>query len=326
MQNGIGERSIGMSKTRANVKLEKKNTKFHKEDSALYFMALPTLIYLLIFCYLPMCGLIMAFQDLNITKGIFKSPLIGFKNFKFLFSTSDAWIITRNTVCYNLVFIVVNLFISVSLALMLSSLRSGRYAKTVQTIYMMPYFLSYAVVAIVVNAFLDRDDGLVNSILKLLGEPGKTNWYHQIKLWPPLLVFVNAWKHVGYQTVLYLAVISGISVDYYEAAVLDGATKFQQARYITIPHLRYIVGISLILSMSSIFRGDFGLFYNVTMNSGKIYSVTDVIDTYIYRALTYLNNVGMSTAAGLYQSLVGFVLVLVVNRIVNKIDPDSAMF
>ena len=209
---------------------------------------------------------------------------------------------------------------------MLSSLRSGRYAKTVQTVYMMPYFLSYAVVAIVVNAFLHRDNGLVNSILRLMGEPGKTNWYHQARIWPPLLVFVNAWKNVGYQTVLYLAVISSISVDYYEAAVLDGATKFQQACYITIPHLRYIVGISLILSMSSIFRGDFGLFYNVPMNSGKIYPVTDVIDTYIYRALTYLNNVGMSTAAGLYQSVVGFILVLIVNKIVNKIDPDSAMF
>ena len=228
--------------------------------------------------------------------------------------------------CYNLVFIVVNLVISISLALMLSSLRSGRYAKTVQTVYMMPYFLSYAVVAIVVNAFLDRDDGLVNAILKLTGEVGKTNWYHQIEVWPPLLVFVNAWKGVGYQTVLYLAVISGISIDYYEAAVLDGASKFQQARYITIPHLRYIVGISLILSMSSIFRGDFGLFYNVPMNQGKIYPVTDLIDTYIYRALTYLNNVGMSTAAGLYQSVVGFVLVLIVNKIVNRIDPDSAMF
>ena len=315
-----------MLQTGANVRWKRGKKVFRKEDAALYLMALPTVIFLLIFCYLPMGGLVMAFQDLNITKGIFSSPFVGLKNFEFLFSTTDAWVITRNTVCYNLVFIVVNLVISISLALMLSSLRSGRYAKTVQTVYMMPYFLSYAVVAIVVNAFLDRDDGLVNAILKLTGEVGKTNWYHQIEVWPPLLGFVNAWKGVGYQTVLYLAVISGISIDYYEAAVLDGASKFQQARYITIPHLRYIVGISLILSMSSIFRGDFGLFYNVPMNQGKIYPVTDVIDTYIYRALTYLNNVGMSTAAGLYQSVVGFVLVLIVNKIVNRIDPDSAMF
>ena len=268
----------------------------------------------------------MAFQNFNVTKGIFQSPFVGLKNFQFLFSTTDAWIITRNTVCYNLVFIAVNLAISISLALMLSSLRWGTYAKVMQTTYMMPYFLSYAVVAIVANAFLHRDNGLINSLIRMSGGIGKTNWYHQQSIWPPLLVFVNAWKGVGYQTVLYLAVISGISVEYYEAAVLDGATKLQQARYITIPHLRYIVGISIILAMSSIFRGDFGLFYNVPMNQGMLYPVTDVIDTYIYRALTYLNNVGMSTAAGLYQSVVGFILVIIVNNIVNRIDPDSAMF
>lgn len=151
-------------------------------------MALPTFAYLLIFCYLPMGGLVIAFQDLNITKGIFNSPFVSLKNFEFLFSTTDAWVITRNTVFYNLVFIVINLVISISLALMLSSLRSGKYAKTMQTVYMMPYFLSYAVVAIVVNAFLDRDDGLVNAILQMTGAAGKTNWYHQLKLWPPLLV------------------------------------------------------------------------------------------------------------------------------------------
>lgn len=315
-----------MLQTSANTRQIKGRKIFRKEDAALYFMALPTVVYLLIFCYLPMGGLVIAFQDLNIAKGIFNSPFVSLKNFEFLFSTTDAWVITRNTVFYNLVFIVINLVISISLALMLSSLRSGKYAKTMQTVYMMPYFLSYAVVAIVVNAFLDRDDGLVNAILQMTGAAGKTNWYHQLKLWPPLLVFVNAWKGMGYQTVLYLAVISGISVEYYEAAVLDGASKFQQARYITIPHLRFIVGILLILSISSIFRGDFGLFYNVPMNQGKLYPVTDVIDTYIYRSLTYLNNVGMSTAAGFYQSVVGFILVLVVNKVVNKIDPDSAMF
>jgi len=304
----------------------KKKRKLPREDGALFVMALPAVIYLIIFCYLPMAGLVMAFQELNVSKGIFGSKFIGFKNFQFLFATTDAWVITRNTVLYNIVFIIVNLFCAVTLALMLSSLRTKGYAKTVQTIYMMPYFLSYAVVAIIVNAFLHRDNGLVNSILRLMGETGKTNWYHQTSLWPPLLVFVNAWKGVGYQTVLYLAVISGISHEYYEAAVLDGATKFQQALYITIPHLRFIIGISLILSIGSIFRGDFGLFYQVPMNSGRIYSVTDVIDTYIYRSLIHLSNVGMSTAAGLYQSVVGFILILVANKIVTKVDPDSAMF
>jgi len=300
--------------------------KWRREHNTLLAMAAPTIVYLLLFCYIPMVGLVMAFQNLDISKGIFNSPFVGLRNFEFLFSSSDAYIITRNTVLYNLVFIVFNMSVSVSAALLLSSMRSALFAKTMQTIYMMPYFLSWAVVAIVVNAFLDRDNGLVNAMMESLGRKSTTNWYHQMRIWPPLLVLVNAWKGVGYQTVLYLAVITGISTDYYEAAVLDGASKWQQARYITIPHLRFIVGISIILSMAHIFRGDFGLFYNVPMNSGRIFPVTDVIDTYIYRALTYLSNVGMSTAAGLYQSVVGFFMVLIVNWIVTRLDPDSAMF
>jgi putative aldouronate transport system permease protein len=307
--------------------LQKKvRKKWRREHNTLLAMAAPTILFLILFSYIPMVGLVMAFQRLDIKAGIFGSPFIGMSNFEFLFSSTDAYIITRNTVLYNLVFIVFNMAVAVAAALMLSSLRSAKYAKTMQTIYMLPYFLSWAVVAIVVNAFLDRSNGLVNAVLESLGEKSTTNWYHQLSIWPPLLVLVNAWKGVGYQTVLYLAVISGISTEYYEAAVLDGASKWQQARYITIPHLRFIVGISIILAMSNIFRGDFGLFYNVPMNSGRLFPVTDVIDTYIYRSLTYLSNVGMSTAAGLYQSVVGFILVLVVNRIVTKLDPDSAMF
>jgi putative aldouronate transport system permease protein len=289
-------------------------------------MALPGSLALIIFSYIPMAGLVMAFQDYHNQAGILGSPFIGFNNFKFLFSTSDAFIITRNTVLYNLAFIAFNMALAVSMALILSVLRTRKTAKLIQTIYMMPYFLSYAVINIVVYAFLYRDHGFVNQIFASLALPDKTNWYQVPSLWPPLLIFVNAWKGAGYQTVLYLAVISGIPQDYYEAAMLDGASKLQQAWKITLPHLRFIVGISLIMSMGSIFRGDFGLFYTVPRNSGMLYRVTDVIDTYIYRALTNMNNVGMSTAAGLYQSVVGLILVLAVNALVNKIDPDSAMF
>ena len=213
-----------------------------------------------------------------------------------------------------------------AMAMLLSELTARRYAKVLQTIYMLPYFLSWTVVAIVVTAFLDRDKGLVNQIIKTMGGAGKTNWYQQKALWPLLLVGINAWKGVGYGTVLYLAVISGISHDFYEAAVLDGATKLQQAWYITLPQLRMVLCISIILAMGSIFRADFGLFYSVTQDSGRIYAVTDVIDTYIYRGLTKLANVGMSTAAGMYQSVVGLIMVLIANKVVTKIDPDSAMF
>ncbi len=310
------------------MELTKKKQKwFKKEDIPLHLMALPTLIWLVIFCYLPIFGLIMAFQDLNITTGILGSRFVGLKNFEFLFTSTDAWVITRNTVCYNLVFIVLNMVLAVTMSLLLSEVHSRFYAKTLQTIYMLPYFLSWAVVMIVVSAFIHYDYGMVKKLLVNLGVVDKgIDFYQQRGLWPYLLVFINAWKGVGYQTVLYLAVISGISHEYYEAAVLDGATKRQQAWYITIPHLRLVIGISIILAMGNIFRGDFGLFYVVTKDSGRIYPVTDVIDTYIYRALTRLSNVGMATAAGFYQSVVGFALILTVNAIVNKIDPDSAMF
>ena len=289
-------------------------------------MALPTVIFLIIFAYMPMIGLVMAFQDYNVNLGMFGSKFVGFANFKYLFTTTDAWIITRNTVCYNVVFMVVNNCLAMAMAMLLSELTARRYAKVLQTIYMLPYFLSWTVVAIVLSAFLDRDKGLVNQIIKSMGGAGKTNWYQQKSLWPLLLVGINAWKGVGYGTVLYLAVISGISHDFYEAAVLDGATKLQQAWYITLPQLRMVLCISIILAMGSIFRADFGLFYSVTQDSGRIYAVTDVIDTYIYRGLTKLANVGMSTAAGMYQSVVGLIMVLIANKVVTKIDPDSAMF
>ncbi len=305
---------------------EKRKRRFQREDLPLYIMATPTLLFLIIFCYIPMVGIVIAFQNFNVTKGIFGSDFVGFQNFEFLFSTTDAFVITRNTVLYNVVFILVNLVISVGLALMLNEIYSRRAAKLLQTVYMMPYFLSWAVVAILATAFLDRSNGFVNQVIRMAGGEGLINWYQRPEIWPGLLIFVNAWKGVGYQTVLYLAVISGISQEYYEAAVLDGASRLQQAHYITIPHLRFVITISLIMSVGNIFRGDFGLFYTVPNNSGALYSVTDVIDTYIYRGLTNMGNLGMSTAAGLYQSVVGFILILIVNQVVRKLDPDSAMF
>ena len=299
---------------------------FRMEDLPLYIMALPTIIFLLMFCYAPMFGLVMAFQDFKVDLGFFGSKFVGFQNFKFLFSSTDAWVITRNTVCYNLVFIVVNTSLAILMALMLSELHSRGLAKTLQTVYMLPYFLAWTVVAIVLSGFLDRGYGLVNKLIQAVGGKGKTDWYKERELWPWLFVALNAWKGVGYSTVLYLAVISGISNDYYEAAVLDGATKMQQARYITLPHLRTVMCITLIMSLGGIFRGDFGLFYSVTKDNGRLYPVSDVIDTYIYRSLTTMSNAGMTAAAGFYQSVVGFLTLITANWVVTKIDSDSAMF
>lgn len=303
------------------LKLRKHLEKYY----ILHLMCLPAVISLLIFNYAPMLGLVMAFQEFNVAKGIFKSPFVGFKNFEFLFSTRDAWVITRNTVAYNVVFIVLGMFLAVILAILLNELYSKKLAKVLQTIFIMPHFLSMTVVAIIVFAFLSPTSGYVNTVLASLGY-GKHNWYLEPDFWPLFIVFVHIWKHVGYSAVVYIASISGISHELYESALLDGATHFQQARYITIPHLRAMMSIMLILNVGNIFRGDFGLFYTVTQDNGMLYPVTDIIDTYIYRSLTTLNNTGMATAAGLYQSLVGFVLVLISNKIVTKIDPEHALF
>lgn len=296
-----------------------------KKRWILYAMALPAVLCQLVFQYIPMAGIVMAFQKLDLRKGVFSSPWVGLKNFEFLFASTDAWIITRNTIFYNVAFIVLDLFLSVTLAIFLSELRAKRYSKVLQTVYIMPHFLSMVVISMVVYTFLSPEKGYVNMIMEQMGRD-PVNWYNTKTIWPFLLVLVHLWKNVGYSSVVYLAVISGISGEYYEAAMLDGATKFQQAKYITIPHMRTIVCIKLIMAIGKIFRADFGLFYTVPRDSGAIYSVTNVLDTYIYRGLMTLNNPGMSTAAGLYQSVVGFILVLIANKIVSTIDSDSAMF
>ena len=290
----------------------------------LWLMAAPALIVVFLFKYVPMAGLVMAFQRLNFKKGIFSSPFVGFDNFKFLFTTTDAWVITRNTILYNAAFIILEMVLAVALAIIMSELTCKLYSKVLQTVFIMPHFLSMVVVATIVYAFL-APNGFINGFLTA-GGSNPINFYSERGVWPFLLVLVYLWKHVGYSSIVYMAVISGISNEYYEAAALDGASKLQQIRYITIPHLRQIMIIKLIMAIGKIFHADFGLFYTVPRDSGSLYPVTNVLDTYIYRGITQLNNFGMSTAAGLYQSLVGFILVLVSNWIIRKVDPDSAMF
>ncbi len=311
----------------SDSKTKRKRFRLSSDDIMLHIMAMPGFLALVIFAYLPMLGLIMAFQEMDYSKGILGSPLVGFKNFEFLFATKDSWRITRNTVCYNVVFIIVNMALAIILSLILSELRSRILAKTVQTVFMMPHFLSATVISIIVFAFLSPTNGFVNTILvRFFGWAPRHNWYQDKSIWPGLFVLIHAWQGVGYSAVVYLASISGISQEYYEAAMLDGASKLQQARYITMPHLRTMISILLIMAVGGIFHGDFGLFYSVTQNSGRLYEVSDVIDTYIYRALIQLNNTGMSTAAGLYQSVVGCILVIISNKIVTMIEPENALF
>jgi len=291
----------------------------------LWLMVLPGILYVLIFNYLPMAGIVMAFQQLDLRKGVLTSPFVGFDNFKFLFASTDAWIITRNTVLYNAAFIVTKMFYSVGLAVIIHELRNKRFAKISQTILIMPYFLSVVVVATIVFAFLSPASGFVNSFLQQMGK-SQVIWYNERSFWPPFLVGLNLWMAGGYSAIVYVAVLSGIPKDYYEAALIDGATKWQQFKSITLPQLRFIIAINLINSVGHIFKTGLGLFYTVPRNSGVLFPVTQTLDTYIFRGMQSMSNLGMTTAAGLYQSVVGLIMVLIANKIISKIDSEAAMF
>ncbi|WP_059102638.1 ABC transporter permease [Shouchella shacheensis] len=293
-------------------------------------MVLPGTIWFLVLAYLPMAGNILAFKDYRFDPGGFiasvvNSDWVGFENFRFLFSTNDAWVITRNTILYNLIFIVGGLVLAVTLAILISQLVNRKLAKIYQTGMLFPHFLSWVVVSYFVFTFLSVDRGLANNVLDWFGVEA-ISWYNEPKYWPFILTFTNFWKGVGFASIVYIAAIAGINRDYYEAAMIDGASKWQQIRHVTLPALMPLIVILTILDIGNIFNADFGLFYQVPRDSGTLYSVTNVIDTYVYRGLMQLGDISMTTAAGLYQSFVGLILVLITNYIAGKIDPDYALF
>lgn len=293
---------------------------------ALYLMLVPGLLYMLFNNYIPMTFTVIAFKKFNFQKGIWGSEFNGLENFKSLFSTRDSWIILRNTIGYNLVFIVVSLLIGLTLAILLDELASGRGKRLYQMSYLIPYMISITVVSYIVYAFLSTETGFINNgILKILGKD-KISWYSQPKYWPFILVAVNQWKWLGYNTIIYYSSVISIDSGYYEAATIDGAARFQRIWYITIPLIRSTIITMTLLQLGSIFRTDFGLFYQVPMDSSALMNVTNTIDTYVYRGIKSVGTLGMSSAAGLYQSVVGFVLILVMNGIVRKIDKESAIF
>lgn len=299
--------------------------KTFKKSLPLTVMALPGLVVMFLFRYLPMSGLLLAFKRFSVRKGIFGSDWVGWENFEFLFKTSDAWTITRNTILYNALFIALDLVMAVAMAIGLSELLRKRRAKIYQTIFMAPYFLSWVVVSFMAFSLFSVDDGLFNHLLAYFGLSG-VDWYSDPGKWPFILTFFQVWKTVGYSTVMYLSSLTGISNDYYEAAIIDGATKWQQIKCITLPCLKPMMIVLTILAIGKIFYADFGLFFQLPRDSGPLFQVTQVIDTYVYRALKETGNVGMAAAASLYQSIVGFVLVVGTNLIVRKIEPDSALF
>ncbi|SCX06264.1 putative aldouronate transport system permease protein [Lachnospiraceae bacterium YSD2013] len=292
----------------------------------MYLMFLPGVIYLFINSYIPMFGIQIAFRKYNARDGVYGSPWCGLKNFEFLTKTKDAWIMIRNTVLYNLVFIILGTVLAVATAIILNEIRSKFAKQAYQTIILIPFLISMVIVSYLAYAFLSTSDGFINNTLVKLFGIDKIDWYNTPKYWPFILVIINVWKGLGYNMILYYATICGIDSTLYEAAVVDGATRWQKVVHVTLPSLRPTIIILTLMALGGIFRSDFGLFYQVPMNSGPLINVTQTIDTYVYRGLIQNNNVGMSSAAGLYQSVVGFVLVSVANGIVRKIDNESSLF
>lgn len=297
---------------------------------ALILMALPGFLWFIFFFYIPVFANVVAFKNFRISPNGFIDSLltsewVGFDNFKFLFSSKDALLITKNTILYNVVFLALNLFFAIAFAIIMSELRNKRLVKVYNTMSLLPYFLSWVVIGYFVYAFLSPDKGIVNQwIVSAGGKP--IDWYTDPTWWPLIFVFLNVWKSLGYNSIIYYASVMGIDPTYYEAAMIDGANKWQQIKNVTLPQLAPMITVLLIMNIGGIFRADFGMFYNIPRNSGALYEVTAVLDTYIYNGLTATGDIGMTAAAGLYQSVVGSGLLLIANMFVRKYEPDSALF
>lgn len=313
-----------MSAPKGGNRLQKKSSG-QKHWTLILFMV-PGLVYLLLNNYIPMAGILLAFKKVNYTLGIFKSPWCGLSNFKYLFKTKDAAIIFRNTVLYNLAFIVLGTAAAVATAILLGEVKKKKLLKIYQTSILLPHILSTAVIAYLAFAFLSKDSGFLNNaIIKPLGGEA-ISWYSKPKYWPYILTFIQLWRSVGYTTIMYYATLVGIDTSYYEAAVIDGASTWDQIRYITLPCLKTTIITLTIMNLGRMFYSDFGLFYQVPMNNGLLFNATNTLDTYVYRGLLELNDIGRASAACFIQSVLGFVLVWGANALTRKVDPDSAVF
>ena len=310
---------------------KRKRRRWTRDDTELTLLAVPTFVWYVLFSFLPMFGIFIAFKRYQIFPGksflynLIHSEWVGFDNFKYLVESRSLYILLRNTIVYNLVFIVLGILIPVTLAIMISMIYSKRKSKVYQTAMFFPHFLSWVVVSYFVYAFLSYDKGILNSFLEALGrEP--IQWYMEAKYWPFILVFMSLWKSTGYNMVVYLASITGIDPSLYEAAVVDGATQWQQVRHITIPSIRPVIIMMFILSVGKIFYSDFGLFYQVTRGiPASLYDAVSTIDTYVYNALLSSTPIGMTSAATVFQSVACCITILLANWIVSKIDDDYAI-
>jgi len=285
-------------------------------------MTLPVMVLMIMFSYIPMSGVILAFKKYNYTLGMWKSPWVGLDNFKFLIASKSTFLnMTGNTLMYYLIFTLVGTFLNIALAIAIDQMVFKKLGKSLQSIMIIPVFISYAAVQFIVFAYLNSNTGLINKLLGI-----STRWYTESQYWPLILTIVKMWSSVGYGSVLYMSVLAGIDQQQYEAAQIDGANKWQQIKSITIPSLIPMVTIMLLLSVGGIMKSDTGLFYQVTRNSGVLYDTTQVIDSYVLNSIFQNSNFGFTAATTLFQSVVGTILILVSNFVVRKLEPDNALF
>ena len=296
-----------------------------KKHWILLIMLVPALLYVIIFSYIPMTGVVLAFKDYQYNGGIYFSPWAGLDNFRFLMVSGKLGEVTRNTLLYNIAFLVLGVVFEMGSAILLNEIISKKFRKVSQTLMFLPYFISWVVVGAVMYNIFNYERGVVNHVLNMFGT-SSFDLYNSPGAWPPIIIFLKIWKSTGYGSVVYLAAITGLDQEMFEAATIDGANVWHKIRYITIPALVPTMMILLLLGIGNIFRGDFGLFYQTVKSSALLQPVTDVIDTYVFRLLITNSDVGVSAAAGLYQSVLCFFTITVCNRLVKKVQPDYALY
>lgn len=324
----IGEerKSCSMSKLKTKSQTRKKSRlKDFRDNAELSVLLVPGIILLTVFAYIPMFGIIIAFKDYRNNLGIFGSKWVGLENFKFFFTSQDAWRIGRNTVGYGLLFIVLGIISAVFVAILLYEIKNRIALKFYQTSMILPHFLSWVIVGYITYILLEPNMGVLNRMIKALGGDG-LQWYSEPKYWVFILPIVNLWKNIGLKCIMYYAALMGIDEQLFEAAEIDGASRFKQIIYITIPSLVPLMTILTILDVGHIIKGDFGLFYTIPRDVGLLYPTTDIIDTYVYRGLRTGDDIGITTAVGLFQSVVGLIMVVGTNLIVKKISPENSLF
>ena len=295
------------------------------QNKTLLFMCLPAILFFIAFSYIPMPFSYIAFTKFNYIKGIFGSPYVGFKNFAFLFTSGQLTLLLRNTILYNLAFILLGNFFQITFAILLNEVQSRKFKKLTQSMMFLPYFISTVLVSLLVYNLINYDYGFISSLVRAAGGT-MPKLYSQASAWPFIIVAVNLWQTTGYGTIIYFAAITSIDESMIEAATVDGANGFQRIRYIMLPSLKPTVIILLLFAMGGIIRGNFGLFYNLVGNNSVLFKTTDIIETYVYRALMNNFNFSQGSAVGLFQSVVGFGIVLVANTVVRRIEPDYALF